>query len=120
MSETKLFKENVIAAGVKSVNDIIKFEFPLKEDISGDQIFAIRPDCGSCTKAKLIDNKIVGTIDVSKAGKYEKSSTPMSKIITIYLNDGRHIYKGKEGTKEFIADPKKEKERLNVAFVVKK
>jgi hypothetical protein len=38
MPKTKLFKDNVLAAGKKSPEDIIKFEFELNDGITGDQI----------------------------------------------------------------------------------
>ena len=123
MPQTKLFKENTLAAGIKSPNDIIEFEFELNEGVTGDQIDQIATSCGVCTKAWYDQdvNKIIGTLDVSKAqGQYNMGQTPINKTIIVYLNDGRRRFIGKEGTKESIADPKKEMERLNIACVVQK
>lgn len=119
MPQSKLFKENQLVAGVKNPTDIISFEFELNEGITEDQIDHIVPDCQVCTKAKLIGNKIIGTVDVSKAQyQYNSGKTPMNKTVFIYVNDGRPRFIGKDKTKEVMANPDKEFERLNIVFVV--
>ncbi|MCO6500242.1 MAG: hypothetical protein J5I47_07690 [Vicingus serpentipes] len=119
MGKTLLFKENILNAGIVKPNDIIQFEFELNEGIEGHQIDYIKPDCPVCTKIQLIGNKVKGSIDVAKAAyQYNKGRTPASKVMMVFLNDGRSEWIGKKDTKEMIANPEKLKERLNVVYIV--
>lgn len=121
MPQTKLFKENLLAAGIKTPDDVISFEFELNDGITGEQIDHIVPDCGVCTKAKLVGNKIVGTVTLSKAQvSYNPGKTPVTKNVYVYLNDGHPRFIGKDKTKEVMANPDKQFERLNIACVVNK
>lgn len=121
MAKGILFKSTVIAAGVKAPNDIIKFEFELNEGVTPDQIDHHTPDCLICTKAKLIGNKLVGSLDLSKAQmQYNAGKTPINKVLYVYLNDGKPRFIGKEKTKEAMVNPEKGLERLTVACVVYK
>jgi hypothetical protein len=87
------------------------------------RLIKIVTSCGVCTKAELNTEgtKIVGTLDLSKAQmQYNKGTTPITKNVTVFLNDGRRRFIGKEGTKVSIVNPDKEFERLNIACVVEK
>lgn len=121
MPQTKLFKNNVLALGTRKPEDVVSFEFELNEGVTEDQIEYIVPDCGVCTKAKLVGNKIEGTIDLARAqAQYNDGKTPITKTILVYINDGRPRFVGKPKTKEVMANQEKEFERLNIACVVEK
>lgn len=110
-----------MAAGVVTPSDVIEFEFELADGVDVDQIDHIVPDCQVCTKAKLVGNKVVGTLDLAKAQhQYNAGKTPVTKTVYIYLNDGKSRFIGKPKTKEVMANPEKGLERLNIACVVVK
>lgn len=115
----EIVKTNVIAAGQRSVNDKISFEFQLQDDIDGEKIIDyIWPDCVICTKVRLEGNKIKGTIDIEKVQPYIASRTVVNKIIFVALNDGEDFFKGKEKSKNRITNPRKKVLKLNITFVV--
>lgn len=111
-----LFKETIFSFGTVKENDTVEFEFEFqgnKEDIQ-----YIDKGCG-CTDAYFEDGKIKGTLDISKASRYNPGLNPVNKYIHVYLNDGRGQYKADEKLRRVI-DNDKESIRLQVAGMVEK
>lgn len=122
MAQKKLFKESMVAMGTFEPKDTVTFEFELKDEYTSKDIEYWYPDCGVCTKAMLVGNKIVGTVVVEKAHweDYKKGKTPITKYIYIAVNDGRNQFIGEEGSMKRVVNKEKEMDTLNVTFVVEK
>ena len=120
-NEVKIFKETKKSYGERGPKDKIKFVFELSQGVTEDQIDYIYPDCGACTQVIVKGNKIVGTIDLSKAmPQYNDGLTPVNKTVFVKLNDGKRQFIPDSKTKLRKVNKDVKIQRLGINCIVKK
>ena len=93
-------------------------DFSIDWMVDPNQIDYIQRGCG-CTRVYYEDNKIKGTLDMNKAGRFEASGkTPVTKSFSIFLKDGEPHFVGDPTTKEFKLNDKKQNIRVNLYATV--
>lgn len=96
-----------------AANDaVIAFEFDFLK--SGDEIDFLDKSCGNCTKVFYENGKIVGTVDITKAGALQKGRNAINKTVTIMLDPGVPYFMGGP-KKEKMVNPKKRFIQLMIA-----
>lgn len=120
MPKTELFEENVVNGGTVDKSETVNFSFKFNEGVTKDQIEYVYPDCGACTTVSVTDEGVVGHVIAERAAVLQNDITPVNKVITVKLKDGRCELKADPETLRRTVNTDVRLEKLNVAFMIKK
>lgn len=88
---SKYIENTVYQFGQVGPAEKVKFEFPFNGN--RNDIYGVDNGC-PCTDAWYENGKVVGVLDIAKAGSFSDKGepSPVTKYVHVYLNDGKDMY----------------------------